>query len=199
MILSLLLLGLPLKFFCWPWTGLPAPAILFPIQTIGQMGTSTTLRKIIQGSISRCLNSVSPGKQNIPQCWFLCHRWGSRILNPNWLKHISNSAWADQIQFTCSQICLYFVTVGTKSHITLERKIMCVFSEYCSNYSSLSPPWEEYEALPLDWPWTYDLLWPMAYKLKKLCANPKRKPYKALHYYFFFFCCPLVLCTYPKK
>lgn len=86
MILSLLLLGLPLKFFCWPWTGLPIPAILFPIQTIGQMGTSTTLREIIQDSINGCLNSVSPGKQNIPQYWFLSHRWGSRILNPNWLK-----------------------------------------------------------------------------------------------------------------
>ena len=157
------------------------------------MGTSTTLRKIIQGSISRCLNSVSPGKQNIPQYSTIL------VSQPQMREQDSESQLvkgSENISQTAHEptkfsspahrfACILSLWVQ-KSHITLERKIMCVFSEYCSNYSSLSPPWEEYEALPLDWPWTYDLLWPMACKLKKLCANPKRKPYKALHYYLFF-------------
>lgn len=45
---SLLLPRLPLKFFCWPCTGLLMPAILFPTQTIGQIGTFTTPRKTVQ-------------------------------------------------------------------------------------------------------------------------------------------------------
>ena len=190
MILSLLLLGLPLKFFCWPWTGLPIPAILFPIQTIGQMGTSTTLREIIQDSINGCLNSVSPGKQNIPQYWFLGHRWGSRILNPNWLKGQKIYLKQRMSQPNSAHLLtdlLVFCHCGYKiSYNTWEKNNVCVLSEYCSNYSSLSPPWEEYEALLLDWPWPYDLLWPVAYKLKKLCANPQRRPYKALPFFFFF-------------